>query len=268
MNKQNVGCFFRKLGLDGILFLERSTSMRKVYLTIVVVLLLAFVSALAVAKPGAGEGKRGNKGMVHGMMQKSSPDGGAGHRIGILLRLKEKLGLDEEQVEKLTAIKEECKVQSKANAEAVRAAREALRKTIETGASEADIRMAATSIGKALGDQAVFASKTKAKVDGILTADQKAKLEELKLEWTKGRREQSGEGQRGGGEGTKGYGLAGKGAGDPESAFARIDSDGDGAISAEEFKTHMEQMKERLGDKGPRDGRRPRGGRGPKTDED
>ena len=54
------------------------------------------------------------------------------------------------------AIKNEVKGQFKANAEAVRAKRDALRKTVESGACEAVIREAASEIGNAIGDQAVL----------------------------------------------------------------------------------------------------------------
>lgn len=230
--------------------------MKRVYLTIGVVFLLAFLSALVVAKPGAGEGKCGYGAKSPDRMHRGGPGGEAGHGVGIILRLKEKLGLDAKQVEQLTAIKNEVQGQFKANAEAVRAKRDTLQKAVESGASEAVIRAAASEIGNAIGDQAVLRGNTKAKIDGLLTGEQKAKLEELKKQRTESRKGQRGEGKRGTSQGAKGRRGPGKKARDPESAFARIDTDGNGTISLEEFKTHMEQMKERRGD------RRPRGRRG------
>jgi len=230
--------------------------MKRVYLTIGVVFLLAFLSTFAVAKPGAGEGKRGYGAKSPDRMHRGGPGGETGHVIEIILRLEEKLGLDTKQVEQLTAIKNEGQGQFKANAEAVKVKRDALRKAIESGASEAVIRAAAGEIGNAIGDQAVLRGSTKAKIDGILTGDQKAKLEELKKQQTESRKGQRGQGKRGTSKDTKGRRGPGKKARDPESAFARIDTDGNGTISLEEFKIHVEQMKERSDDRRPRGQRR------------
>ena len=241
--------------------------MKKVYLTIGTVLLLAFISALAVAKPGAGEGKGYGVKNPH-KMHRGSLGGGAGYGIGIILRFKEKVGLDAKQVEQLKVIKNEIRGQFKANAEVVRTKRDALQKVVESGASESVIRAAASEIGNAIGDQAVLRVSTKAKVDGVLTADQKAKLEELKKEQIESYKGQRGEVKRVTNQGTKGRRKEhGKNARDPESEFARIDADGNDAISLEEFKTHMEQMKERRGDRRPRDRRgRPEGPAGESED--
>ena len=217
--------------------------MKKVYLTIGMVLLLA------VAQLNAVEGKYGYGLKGQGNMHRSRLGSRAGNGIGIVLKSKERLGLDAEQVEQLTAIGNEVQGQFKANAEAVKAKRDALQELVKSGASEAMIRAAASEIGNAIGDQAVLRASTKAKVNEILTDDQKAELEELRKQQTERRKEQRGKGKRGTSQGTKGRSRPGKNARDPESAFTRIDTDGDGAISLEEFKTHMEQMKELRGER-------------------
>ena len=220
--------------------------MKKVHLTIGMVLLLAVVQL------GAVEGKRGYGRNGQGKIHRGSYGGRAGNGIGIVLKSKEKLGLDAKQVEQLTAVKDEVQGQFKANAEAVRAKRDALQELVKSGASETVIRAAASEIGNAIGDQAVLRVSTKAKVDGILTDDQKAKLEELKKEQTESYKGQRDKGRRGISQGKKGRTGSGKKVRDPESAFARIDTDENGTISLEEFKTHMEQMKDRRGNRRPR----------------
>ena len=219
--------------------------MKNVCLTIGIVLFLA------VAQLGTAEGKQGI-----GRMHRGRPGGKAGDGIGVILRLKEKLDLDANQVEQLKDLKNETQDQFKANAGAVKAKRDALQKAVETGASEAVIRSAASEVGNAIGDKAVLRVSTKAKVNTILTGDQKTKLEELRKQRKESRKKQLGEGKRGTSQGEKGRRGPGTNARDPESAFSRIDTDGNGTVSLEEFKTHMEQMKERRGN------RRPRGRRG------
>ena len=223
--------------------------MKKVYLIIGMLLLLA------VAQLGAAEGKQGT-----GKMHRGGSGGKAGHGVGIILRLKEKLDLDANQVEQLEALKNENQGQFKANAEAVKAKRDALQDAVESGASEAVIRSAASEVGYAIGDQAVLRGSTKAKVNTILTSDQIAKLEELRKQQTENRKKRLGEGKRGTNQGAKSRRGPGTNTRDPESVFARIDTDGNGTVSLEEFKTHMEQMKERRGD------RRSRGRRGTRSE--
>ncbi|MHC4124040.1 MAG: Spy/CpxP family protein refolding chaperone [Planctomycetota bacterium] len=226
--------------------------MKKVSLIIAMALLIASlsVSAVAQSKGRYGYGAKGD------MMHRGGPGREAGPGVGLILRLKEKLELSAEQVEKLKVINDEVKGQFKAAADSFKAKRDALNKAVESGATEAEIRAAASEIGKAIGDQAVLRAGTKTNVDKILTDAQKAKLEELKKQHKEMRKEEHGEGERKMGTSQEGR-KPGRGMG-TESMFARIDSNGDGAISPEEFKTHMEQMKER------RSGKEPRGRRGPR----
>lgn len=212
--------------------------MKRVYFTIGMVFIIAVVTALAFAGPG----RRGIEGMR---------GGGDDSGIWIILRLKDRLGLSDEQVGQLKAITDDVQAQYAANAEPVRAKKDALEKAVQSGASEADIRAAADAIGKALGEQAVLRVKTKARVDGVLTNEQKAKLEELKNQRAgRGKSFRGRDGRRMDArpEAHRGFTRA-RGT---ESAFARIDTNEDGVISLDEFTTHMEQMKVRRDGRGPR----------------
>ena len=231
--------------------------MKRVYLTIGMVLLIAFLPVLAVAQRGGVEGGRGHRPMSPHRMYRGGRGSRAGPIVGMLLRLKEKLGLSAEQVEQLEAIKDEVRGQFKDGAKAVRAKRVALQEAVKSGATEPVICAAAGELGNAIGDNAVLRVSTKAKVDGVLTDAQKAKLEELKERRAERSKEQRSKCKRRMGRGREGRRGPGR-VRYPDSAFARIDTDVDGAISLEEFKSHMEQMKERHRGKGPRGRRGPR----------
>jgi Spy/CpxP family protein refolding chaperone len=208
--------------------------MKRVCLLVLAGLIVAFISAPAIARhrgefgPKAGRAFRGGAGRKAGCV------------VGMVLKLKEELGLSDSQVEQLEALKSEAKEQMKAGQEAVKAKREALQEAVKAGADESAISAAGDELGKALGDQAVLRLSIKAKIDGILTEDQQSKLKELK-------------GQRAGGKPKAGKFAKGrKGSGrDPEAAFERIDTDGNGTISLEEFKAHREQIRERFAGRGP-----------------
>jgi len=221
--------------------------MKKLHLLILAGLIFACVSVYAIAQPRGGRGYGANR------MQGGRPGMQAEHGVEMILRLKEQLDLTEGQVSKLEAIE----VEVKAGNEAVQTKRNTLQEAVQSKATENAIRTIATELGKALGDQAVLQVRTKTKLDGILTSAQKVKLEELRRPRGMNRDEQ-GQGRRGRGDSA--------GAWTPEAAFARIDSDGDGSISPDEYTSHIEQMRERIGGEGLRErggsrgqlGRRPR----------
>jgi Spy/CpxP family protein refolding chaperone len=190
-------------------------------------------------------------------MYRGGSDIGGDLDVGIVLRLKEQLDLSDEQVLKLKAIKEEVKEQFKTSADAVRAKREALREAVESGATGAAIRAAAVEVGGALGDQAVLRAGTKAKVYVVLTDAQQAKLQEPREQRLERRKQWRDEGRGRMGRRPRGRRGPARARG-PESAFARIDADGNGAISLDEFETHMPQIRERHEGKGPRGWGRPR----------
>lgn len=213
--------------------------MKKTCLLILVGLIVICISATVIAEPNEPKGVRGLKaGKAFG-----GPRKGPGCRIGMILKMKEELGLSDTQVQQLEALKGEVKEQMKTGQEAVKAKREALQEAVKAGAEESAIRAAAAELGKALGDQAVLKVSTKAKIDGILTEDQKSKLKDLKGQCAQGKPKA--------GECTKDRKGPGMAARDPEGIFAKIDTDGNGVISLEEFKAHREQMRERFAGAGP-----------------
>lgn len=217
--------------------------MKRACLVILVGLIIVCISVPVIARPMDRHG-RGAGRMYGGFGEaRGGPAMKTGCVVGRILKLKEELGLSDSQVEQLEALKGEIKEQMKTSREAVKAKREALQEAIKAGAEESAVRAAADELGKALGDQAVLRVSTKAKIDGILTEDQKSKLKELKGRRAKGKSKA--------GEFAKGRKGPGMKAGDPEAVFAKIDSDGDGTISLEEFKAHGEQMKERFAGRGP-----------------
>jgi len=216
--------------------------MKKLHLLILAGLIFACVSVYAIAQPRGGRGYGTNR------MQGGRPAMEAEPGVEMVLRLKERLNLTEGQVSKLEAIE----VEVKAGNEAVQTKRNTLQEAVQSKATENAIRTIATELGKALGDQAVLQVRTKTKLDGILTSAQKVKLEEPKQ-------------QRGMNRGGQSRGDS-AGAWTPETAFARIDSNGNGSVSLDEYKSHIEQMRERIGGEGLRGrgesrgqfGRRPR----------
>lgn len=212
--------------------------MKRACLVILVGLIVACISVAVIARPMGRNGHRAG-GMYGGPNQaRVGPGRRAGSGVGMILKLKEKLDLSDSQVEQLEALNGEVKEQMKAGQEAVKAKRKALQEAVKSGAEESAIRAAGDELGKALSDQAVLRAGTKAKIDGILTEDQKSKLKELKGHRGKGRAEA--------GEFAKGRGGPERKAIDPEAAFKRIDTNGDGTISLEEFKAHREQLRERF----------------------
>ena len=91
----------------------------------------------------------------------------------------QKLGLTEQQTEKIKGILEGSKAQRQtAMAARVEAAKKLTQLAI-SGASEADITAAATELGKAAGNHAIQVSQTWGQVKGVLTPEQQTKLQEL-----------------------------------------------------------------------------------------
>jgi Spy/CpxP family protein refolding chaperone len=220
--------------------------MKNTYLVIGIGLVVALMSMAAIAQ------NEGDKPMAPGAMPGGMPGmmqrGGPGRNFSeaaMALRLKEKLVLTAEQVTKLEALVAKTETADKA----VQEKRDALHKAVQAKALEAAIRAAATELGVKLGDQAVLQVSSDAEVGTILTAAQKATVEEIKAKRQE-RRDRDGLGN-----GPDAAGPAGeRKARDPEADFSKIDSDGNKAISLEEFKAYTEQMKQRRGGGGPADG--------------
>jgi Spy/CpxP family protein refolding chaperone len=207
--------------------------MKRASLLILVGLIIACISVPVAAEPNK---SRSGYGLKAGRAFRG-PRKGPGYAVGMILKMKEELGLSDSQVEQLKALRGEVKEQMKA----VKAKRAAMQEAVKAGAEESEIRAAAAELGKTLGDQAVLKVSTKAKIDGILTEDQQSKL-----------KEQCAKGKPEAGRFAKDRKAPGMVAIGPEAVFAEIDTDGDGAISPEEFKAHMEQMRERFAGAGPR----------------
>jgi len=215
---------------------------------VLAVLTVTLVSESVLAQPAGPGGRRGAQ---MGPRQATRPRWGSetAPRIPVILRLKDKLGLTTKQVEKLKVLRDTTQKQHKTTFEAVKVKRQALQKAVESQANEAAIRAAAGQLGNALGDQAVLKVTTKAKVDAILTDEQKSQLKTLKPP--------SGP-HKGKTPATAGKpGRRAVPARDPEAIFSRIDTNGDGNISLEEFKAHSQQARQRIGRRG--QNRRPKG---------
>lgn len=201
--------------------------MRTALIVIGLILFIAFLSASFVLAESnnskAGPSRR---------MPENAPRGGAHSAAGGILRLKQKLELTDDQVAKLEAIEQT----DKATNEAVKTKRQALADAVKNGASEQTIRTAAAELGNAMGDEAVLRVTGKTQVDAILTDTQKSRLDEL-------RQNRDSQRQRQPQERTDRAGTNR----DPHAIFDRIDSNGDGVISFEEFQSHAQQMSSRMG---------------------
>jgi Spy/CpxP family protein refolding chaperone len=111
-----------------------------------------------------------------GMMQ------GPGGQDGIIGAIMHKLDLTDEQREKIETIMDENHAKTRAAQRAVEKARKALEEAVSGGADEQAIRKAATTLGTAIGDEAVLKAKTMKDIKAVLTPDQIKKLDELKTE--------------------------------------------------------------------------------------
>jgi Spy/CpxP family protein refolding chaperone len=111
---------------------------------------------------------------------RSEPADQAAHQRGFNpAKLKEKLGLTDDQVAK---IKSELRAQKgplKEEAQKVRSARANLRQSVQSGAPENDLRSAAAALGSAEGDLAVVRAALFARIAPILTPEQLAKIRDL-----------------------------------------------------------------------------------------
>lgn len=137
---------------------------------IAMALMLAFSGAALAAK----DGKRGG------------PEGASyGSGKGII-KMAGELGLSQEQKRSVAQILKESKEQGKALREAVLTAREGMSEVMaKTPGDEAAVRKAAQAVGKANEEMAVHAGKVKARIDAVLTPEQKAKQAQKREEFKK-----------------------------------------------------------------------------------
>lgn len=99
---------------------------------------------------------------------------GAGGPMGML----RELDLSDDQRQQIRALFQE--VEATGAPERLRQARESLHQAIESGADEASLRQQASQLGEAEGDAAVEWARVHARIQEILTAEQKKELEQLK----------------------------------------------------------------------------------------
>jgi Spy/CpxP family protein refolding chaperone len=96
------------------------------------------------------------------------------------MRLLRELDLNETQRQQIRSIMEE--VEATGAPARLRESRRALHEAIEAGADEATLRQAASQLGEAEGDAAVEWVRARARIQEILTDEQKKELEELERE--------------------------------------------------------------------------------------
>jgi Spy/CpxP family protein refolding chaperone len=133
-----------------------------------------------------------------------------------MLRILRRLDLTEEQHEQVRTILEDNKESAQTAEKAVQDARKALHQTVIDQQGEEAIRNAAAEIGTAIGNQAVLKTQTIAAVKGVLTEEQKQKLETMKekaLELRENMQQFQDEFGPGYNRGPRGRGMQGSGPG-------------------------------------------------------
>ena len=138
---------------------------------------LVILSSLVMAQPIKGEPGT-SVGPDKPEMKPESK--GPGHPAGLIPVLAWWLDLTKEQVEQMHAIVKEARVDGDEAAEAVAAAQAALHEAVAGGASEEEIRTAATVLGMAIGDQAVLHAQTVASLKAVLTEEQLKEFDKIK----------------------------------------------------------------------------------------
>lgn len=198
-------------------------------------------TALA-ARPTEARGRRGAGPGWQGGGNRSA-------RPGMLAAMPRRLNLTDEQAEKIRDITQQARAEGREAGQALVEAREALNDAVADGAKEEQIHSAADALAKAIANQAVHQSRTRASIREVLTEEQRDQLAETKERFGRfrgrpGGREFHGRPQRGQG------GRGGAGWGRPASRMGRP-----GGPKTSE-----------VGPRGPRGMRGPRG-RGPMSDE-
>jgi Spy/CpxP family protein refolding chaperone len=106
---------------------------------------------------------------------------GPGGPDGVMGIIMSKLDLTDEQPDKIETIMDASCSKTRAAQRAVEKAHRELEKAVAGDANEPAIRKAATSLGNAIGDEAVLKVKTMKEVKAVLTPEQLKKLEEIKV---------------------------------------------------------------------------------------
>jgi Spy/CpxP family protein refolding chaperone len=154
---------------------------------IVFVMVVMFLGGQAL---GAGEGRRGRRGYGFGPGAYGNPETdsfryGRGLTFGqhhgpAIERALHRLGLTEQQTERIENILESARDKSESVREAIANATKAFHTAIAESAGETAIREAAVNLGKAIGDQAVSRATTMASIKEVLNEEQLERLEKIK----------------------------------------------------------------------------------------
>lgn len=89
------------------------------------------------------------------------------------------LNLTDEQIKQIRGIYEKAGTEADSVGQAVATATISLHEAVASGATEAQIRAAATTLGTAVGNQAVFHAKTLTAVKAVLTDEQRKELDRI-----------------------------------------------------------------------------------------
>jgi len=134
---------------------------------------IALTSALALASTAVAQHEGRPRRGGHGPRGEGMGPGGP-------MRMLRELDLSDEQRQQIRALFEEAGATGAP--ERLRQARESLHDAIESGADEATLRQQASQLGEVEGDAAVEFARVRARIQEVLTADQKEELEQLKKE--------------------------------------------------------------------------------------
>lgn len=250
---------------------------------VVFVLVLMFLGGQVLAA-GGGRGRRRGPGfgfgayggpetgsfrspMAYGRGLMSGQHGGM-----IMARVLRRLDLTEEQRERIKDILESARDISESGREAVADATKTLHTAVTESADETAIREAAVNLGKVIGDRAVSRAATMASIKEVLTEEQLEQLQQMKDSESRddldgigirGRglrrrsqrgvsdrypdRPRRGAGRFGRDPERQGRGLgAGPGAGlRIDRLIEKVDTDGDGALTAEELEAFRKKVEDR-----------------------
>jgi len=137
---------------------------------------LALSGAMLLASTSLAQPEGRHRGGEHGPRGEGMGPGGPMSQ----LRMLRELDLSDDQRQQIRALFEE--VDATGAPERLRQARESLHDAIESGADESTLRHQASQLGEVEGDAAVEWARVRARIQEVLTPDQKKELEQLKKE--------------------------------------------------------------------------------------
>ncbi len=166
---------------------------RKLTLCILVVVIVG----AAFAFEGSGEGKRGflapregefERGEMQRQRMHRRPGPGSMNLSQIVLRLEDKLELDEEQIEQIEAIEVD-QEQLKEIHEVIRDTQQQLQQAVMDGVDESQIRALVEEIAEATFEGATLKAQASRKVREVLTEQQNEQLDDLMAKFEQKKRE-------------------------------------------------------------------------------